>query len=95
MQRSAKGMDNLRDQFTAGRLGMRAAFVRLSDLARMAGVDEDTITALHGQFFDGNVAVKAAFRVVLLLAETRPRKQANVFSRPASRRNCCGGCTAG
>ncbi len=67
-------MDNLRDQFLAGRLGMRAAFVRLSDLARMAGVDEDTITALHGQFFDGNVTIKGAFRVVLLLAETRPHQ---------------------
>ncbi len=61
--------DTIRDQFTTGRRGMLAAFVALSDLARRAGVDEDEISVLHGRFFDGNVAVKAAFRIAVLLAE--------------------------
>lgn len=64
---------------------MRAAFVRLSDLARMAGVDEDTITVLHGQFFDGNVTIKAAFRVLLLLAEIRPHKHVDSGSSVVER----------
>lgn len=61
-------MDELCDNFLHGRRGMIAAFVRVSDLARGAGVDEHTISAAHGQFFDGNVAAKDAFRVAILLA---------------------------
>lgn len=64
-------MDNIRDQFTAGRRNMIDAFVALSDAARRAGVDEDAISQLHGRFFDGNVAVKAAFSTVVLIAEVR------------------------
>lgn len=51
------------------------AFVRVSDLGRRAGVDEDVITAAHGQFFDGNVRIKDVFRVLCLLLEVwRPRR---------------------
>lgn len=50
---------------------MIAAFAELTVLALRAGVDEDAVTALHGRFFDGNVHVKHAWRVVLLLAEIR------------------------
>jgi hypothetical protein len=64
-------MDRTRDKYHHGRHGMLEAFVELSDLARQAGVDEDAITALHGRFFDGNVQVKEAFRVAVLLAEIR------------------------
>lgn len=44
------------------------AFVKVSDLARRAGVEEDVILAAHGQFFDGNVEVKDSFRVAAMLA---------------------------
>lgn len=64
-------MDVIRDKFGGGRLLMRNAFVELSDLARRAGVDEDRISGIHGQFFDGNVAVKEAFAAAVLLAEVR------------------------
>ena len=67
------GVDQLRNQFNTGRTEMIAAFVGLSDLARRHGVDEDTITALHGRFFDGNVTVKTRWRVLLLIAEMRRR----------------------
>lgn len=62
-------MDELRDQHTSGRRAMLAAFGELTTLALRAGADEDAVTALHGRFFDGNVEVKRAWRVVLLLAE--------------------------
>lgn len=62
-------MDELRDQHNDGRTAMIAAFGELTTLALRAGVDEDVVTALHGQFFDGNVSVKRAWRVTLLLAE--------------------------
>lgn len=64
-------MDELRDKFHAGRRDMLDAFVDLSTLARRAGVPEIEISAAHGQFFDGNVAIKDAFRVVILLALIR------------------------
>lgn len=64
-------MDELEDNFHTGRRDMIAAFAELSDLARRAGVPEVDISSIHGQFFDGNSSVKAAFRVVVLLAETR------------------------
>lgn len=64
-------MDELRDKFHAGRRDMLDAFVDLSTLARRAGVPEIEISATHGQFFDGNVAIKEAFRVVILLALIR------------------------
>lgn len=64
-------MDDNRDKFNHGRRDMIDAFADLSTLARQAGADEDQITATHGQFFDGNVAVKQAFRVVILLAAIR------------------------
>lgn len=44
------------------------AFVKMSDMARRAGADENAITDLHGQFFDGHVMIKGAFRVAALLA---------------------------
>lgn len=64
-------MDELRDRFNTARRDMLDAFVELSTLARKAGVPELDISATHGQFFDGNVAIKQAFRVVVLLAEVR------------------------
>lgn len=64
-----------RDEFHRGRREMIDAFVRVSDLARRAGVDEGVISEAHGQFFDGNVRVKGAFRVLCLLSEVwRPRR---------------------
>jgi hypothetical protein len=62
-------MDEIRDDFAAGRRAMIDAFVEMSMLARRAGVDPDAVTALHGVFFDGNVQTKRAFRVAVLLAE--------------------------
>jgi len=62
-------MDELRDQYAAGRKAMIDAFAELTTLALRAGVDEDAVTALHGQFFDGNVEAKRAWRTCLLLAE--------------------------
>ncbi len=53
------------DQLTAGRRKMRDAFVNVSDLARRAGVDEDAISELHGEFFDGNVEVQDAVQALL------------------------------
>jgi hypothetical protein len=50
---------------------MREAFLVLSTLARRAGVSEDGILAAHGQFFDGNWEIKAAFSTLILLAEMR------------------------
>jgi hypothetical protein len=66
-------MDEMREQFHAGRRGMITAFVLVSDLARRAGVDEDSIDAAHGEFFDGNVSIKDAFEVVLFKAAVRLR----------------------
>ncbi len=63
VRRSSEVMD-LRDQFTAGRLKMRDAFVAVCDLARRAGVDEDVITGLQGKFFDGNVEVREAVKAL-------------------------------
>lgn len=54
-------MTDFYDAFHAGRSEMIRAFVRVSDLARRAGVDEEEISRLHGLFFDGNVSVKQAF----------------------------------
>jgi hypothetical protein len=48
------------EQINAGRLKMREAFVRLSDLARRLGAAEDELSELHGQFFDGNEAINRA-----------------------------------
>jgi hypothetical protein len=62
-------MDELRNQHNDGRTAMIAAFGELTTLALRAGMDEGVVTALHGQFFNGNVDVKCAWRVALLLAE--------------------------
>ena len=48
------------DSIDAGRRTMREAFIRLSDLARRLGADEDQLTELHGLFFDGNEQVNLA-----------------------------------
>lgn len=45
------------------------AFAALSTLARRAGVDPDEITAVHGRFFDGNVAIKESFWLAVVLPE--------------------------
>ena len=61
-------MGDLCDKFDHGRRAMIDAFVRLSDTARRAGIDEGDISAAHGQFFDGNVETKSAFGAVAILA---------------------------
>lgn len=63
------------DRFTAGRRQMIDAFVKISDLARKAGVDEDEISMIHGEFFDGNVEIKVAFGGVMLLAQIRATRK--------------------
>jgi hypothetical protein len=72
VRRPAKGVDQIRDDFAAGRRLMIEAFVQMSDRARRAGaVDDDEALRLHGRFFDGNVAAKRAFGLAVLLAEIR------------------------
>lgn len=61
------------DRFTAARRKMIDAFVRVSDLARRAGVDGAAITAAHGLFFDGNEAIKSACDAAGDHADTRTR----------------------
>jgi len=70
-------MDELRNTYNAGRAAMRAAFAELSTAARWAGVDEDTITALHGRFFDGHVQLKSAGKALFLLASLRAHGKAH------------------
>jgi hypothetical protein len=77
-------MDDIRDQFATGRRKMIDAFVRISDLARRAGVDEDTISACHGEFFDGNVETKDAFGVAAFLAQVRMASGRPTPRRPAT-----------
>ena len=62
-------MDGLREQFKTGRMEMIRAFADLTALAHRGGATEDEITEIHGRFFDGNVDVKDAWRVAMLLAE--------------------------
>lgn len=64
-------MEQLREDFSAGRLAMRAAFIELSDWARLHGFDADEMTRLHVEFFDGNVKLRRAFATSLLLASVR------------------------
>lgn len=64
------------------------AFVELSGVALRAGVDFDVITDLHGRFFDGNVQVKKAFGVAVIMAEiwrSRPRARRNAPRSPFNR----------
>lgn len=62
------------------------AFVELSGVALRAGVDFDVITDLHGRFFDGNVQVKKAFGVAVIMAEIwRPRARSRRPRRNAPR----------
>lgn len=53
-------MDHIREQIDAGRRAMIDAFGELTTLALRAGVEPELITALHGRFFDGNVAIKTS-----------------------------------
>lgn len=55
-------MDDIRTQHRAALRDMIGAFVRISDLARRAGVDEDEISIQHGMFFDGKVAAQRRAR---------------------------------
>lgn len=64
-------MDEIRDDFKAGRLAMWDAFLALSDWARTQGFDPDDMTRLHGEFFDGNLGVKRSFNVALWMAAIR------------------------
>ncbi|MGH3779621.1 MAG: hypothetical protein ACRDRO_03050 [Pseudonocardiaceae bacterium] len=65
-------MDEPRNSFHTARRDMIDAFVDLSTLALRAGVPEIDISMTHGQFFDGNMAIKDAFRNALLMALTHP-----------------------
>ena len=47
---------------------MLDAFVTLSTLARELGATSETLTDMHGQFFDGNVGIKDAYAVASFLA---------------------------
>lgn len=51
-----------------GRVSMRNAFAGLSGLARLNGADEEVVTELHGQFFDGSEQLKAQVGKLALLA---------------------------
>lgn len=51
-----------------GRKAMRDAFAALSGLACRAGVDENVVVDLHGQFFDGSDQLKAQVKALALLA---------------------------
>lgn len=62
-------MTDSRELFNEGRQRMIRAFVDLTMEAMRAGVGEDVISELHGEFFDGNVGVKAAFAAVVLVRE--------------------------
>ena len=64
-------MEHLREEFGEGRLAMRAAFIELSDWARLNGFDSDEMTRLHVDFFDGNVRIRRAFSTSQLLAGIR------------------------
>lgn len=78
------GMSTSRDKFDHGRRLMLSAFVELSDWARQAGIDEDRLTELHGQFFDGNVEVKAAFGAAVLLVEIHQTPASSTDRAPSS-----------
>lgn len=54
---------------------MIGAFAELTTLALRAGADWDAVSDLHGAFFDGNVAIKDAFRVTLFCAEVFGHKR--------------------
>lgn len=58
---STHHMTPIEEQFHTGRRKMINAFADLTTLATRAGAHHDSITALHGQFFDGNVDVKDAW----------------------------------
>lgn len=62
-------MEAMRDTHHHGRRAMIGAFVKVSDAARRADVDEGWISAMHGLFFDGNARAKAAFGAAVLLVE--------------------------
>jgi hypothetical protein len=51
-----------------GRVSMRNSFAALSGLARLNGADEEVITELHGQFFDGSQQLSAQVKALALLA---------------------------
>lgn len=40
-----------------------------AELSTRAGADPDEITATHGRFFDGNVAIKESFWLAVVLPE--------------------------
>jgi hypothetical protein len=65
-------VDDTAARLKAGRRDMIEAFGIISTIARRAGViTEEEVLALHGQFFNGNVAIKEAFNVAAILARIR------------------------
>ena len=66
-------MNDIREQHRTALRDMIAAFVRISDMARRAGVDEREISVQHGAFFDGKVSAQDALGVAAFLAEVRMR----------------------
>jgi hypothetical protein len=67
------GMDNLNDQFHAGRRKMRDAFVEVCMIAARAGADASEIFSAQYDFFDGHVEIKDAFGTVAFLVEFKPQ----------------------
>lgn len=65
----AADVGQAQERHATGRGAMIGAFADLTTLALRAGVTWDSISRLHGEFFDGNVEMKRAFEVVVLLAE--------------------------
>jgi hypothetical protein len=62
-------LDDLAEQFHAGRRAMLEVFVELSGrIQRGETVDHDALSELHGRFFDGNVQLKRAFTPVWWIA---------------------------
>lgn len=64
-------MDTVREDFHHARRLMFDAFADLLEEARRAGVAYDPLSEIQGRFFDGNVEIKRAFRVAVILAEVR------------------------
>lgn len=60
------------------------AFAELTALARRAGVDADAITATHGKFFDGNVAIKESFWLAVVLPEISRGCSHGMTGQPSS-----------
>jgi hypothetical protein len=64
-------MDELREKFTAGRQEMLASIADLTRLAALHGAPPEEITRANAAALDGNVKVKEAWRVAVILLGIR------------------------